>query len=143
MRAVPEFPTDQLTVIAWPDDVIDRIGHDARSRYVETYWLGVLGPSATWLLRRIADELEASPSGYVMNIAETANCIGVGGVTKNSPFIRTLGRLCQFDMAQMQSPEILAVRRRVPTLARRHLVRLSISLQDEHARWLKDQLQVS
>lgn len=141
MRPVPEFPTDQLTVIAWPDEVIDRVGHDARSRYVETYWLGVLGPSATWLLRRIADELEANPSGYVMNVAETAQCIGVGAITRNSPFMRAMGRLCQFDLAHLQSSNVLAVRRRVPTLARRHVSRLTVALQTEHTRWQREQLE--
>ena len=33
-----------LTIRPWPDDVIDSLGHDPRSHYVETYWLGILGP---------------------------------------------------------------------------------------------------
>ncbi len=39
------FPIDRLTVEAWPDPVIDQLGHDPRSAYVERFWLGVLGPS--------------------------------------------------------------------------------------------------
>lgn len=34
-----------LHVVAWVDPVIDELGHDPRSHYVEHYWLGVLGPS--------------------------------------------------------------------------------------------------
>ena len=42
------FPSDRLLIEPWPDDVIDTLGFDPRSGYVETYWLGILGPSTTW-----------------------------------------------------------------------------------------------
>ena len=35
----PEF----LHVRAWPDEVLDQLGFDPRSAYVEDYWLGILG----------------------------------------------------------------------------------------------------
>ncbi|MGH9299637.1 MAG: hypothetical protein ACRDZT_06945 [Acidimicrobiales bacterium] len=35
---------DRLRVEAWPDPVVDEIGHDPRSSYVEIFWLPVLGP---------------------------------------------------------------------------------------------------
>ena len=38
---------DPLAVVAWPDPVVERFGHAPRSVYVETYWLPILGPSAT------------------------------------------------------------------------------------------------
>jgi len=38
---------DHLRVEAWTDPVVDRVGHDPRSTYVERFWLGVLGPSCT------------------------------------------------------------------------------------------------
>lgn len=31
-------------VTPWPDPVIDAVGHDARSPYVERFWLSILGP---------------------------------------------------------------------------------------------------
>jgi len=55
MSPTPTFPTDQLRVEAWDDPLVDRLGHDPRSTYTEHYWLGILGPSACWLLRRLAD----------------------------------------------------------------------------------------
>ena len=55
MPTQPAFPTSQLRIEAWDDPIIDRLGHDPRSTYVETYWLGILGPSACWLLRRMAE----------------------------------------------------------------------------------------
>ena len=33
-----------LRIEAWIDPVIDELGHDPRSAYVETFWLPVLGP---------------------------------------------------------------------------------------------------
>lgn len=35
-----------ITVRPWIDPVVDEHGHDPRSRYVERFWLGVLGPTA-------------------------------------------------------------------------------------------------
>ncbi len=40
----PAGTTGSLTIRPWPDSVIDSLGHDPRSHYVETYWLGILGP---------------------------------------------------------------------------------------------------
>src|SRR5215831_455490 len=68
MNTAPAFPADSLTIKPWPDAVIDTVGLDPRSAYVETFWLGVLGPSTTWLLRRLVNGLEASPSGYDLDL---------------------------------------------------------------------------
>ena len=60
----PVFPVDSFTVEPWPDPVIDELGHDPRSTYVERFWLPVLGPSTVWFLRRVADELDQRPEGF-------------------------------------------------------------------------------
>ena len=44
-----------IRVERWTDPVVDRRGHDPRSLYVERFWLGAIGPSATWIMRRLAD----------------------------------------------------------------------------------------
>jgi hypothetical protein len=54
---------DMLHVVGWPDPVIDALGHDPRSWYVEQFWLSVLGPTSTWLMRRLAAGLDAAPGG--------------------------------------------------------------------------------
>ena len=36
---------DCLHISVWVDPLVDRLGHDPRSTYVEQYWLGILGPS--------------------------------------------------------------------------------------------------
>ncbi|HUR17740.1 MAG TPA: hypothetical protein VMZ51_02235 [Acidimicrobiales bacterium] len=122
-----------LSIRPWPDPVIDALGHDPRSHYVETYWLGILGPSTTWLLRRMVASLEASPAGFELPLADTARSLGLGDKGgRNSPFMRALARLVQFDLAQHQGDAVLAVRRKVPPLNRRQVQRLPLSLQAEH-----------
>ena len=34
----------QLMVVPWLDPVVDSIGYEVRSQYVELFWLNVLGP---------------------------------------------------------------------------------------------------
>jgi len=130
--AIP--PTiDSLAIRPWPDPVIDTLGHDPRSAYVETFWLGILGPSTTWLLRRLVTGLEQSAAGFDLPMAETARALGLGDSrSRHSPFVRALARLVQFDVAQPQGEAVLAVRRKVPPLTRRQVLRLPASLQARH-----------
>src|SRR4030088_823154 len=100
-RALLEGSAPSLTVVPWPDVVIDALGHDPRSPYVETYWLAVLGPSTTWLLRRLAFRLEAEPDGFSLDLAETARSLGLGAKGgRHSPFVRALGPGVVFDLAR-------------------------------------------
>jgi hypothetical protein len=141
MRPDLSFPTDSLQVKPLPDEVIDALGFDPRSPYVETYWLSILGPSTTWLLRRLVAGFEDEPDGYELSLAETARQLGLanrGG--RHSPFMRAVVRTVQFDLAQMQGTDVLAVRRRVPPLNRRQVQRLSPALQASHERWQDEQL---
>src|SRR5438105_2704757 len=135
--------TDSLSIRPWPDAVIDAVGHDPRSTYVEQFWLGVLGPSTTWLLRRLAAGLEAQPSGFSLCLSETAQSLGLGHKGgRHSPFVRALSRCVQFDLAQPQGDDTLAVRRKVPPLNRRQLARLPQALQESHERWNTEQLRI-
>src|SRR3546814_17427683 len=72
MPAMPTFPMSTISVRPWPDPVIDQVGHDPRSPYVEQFWLGILGPTATWLLRRLVSGLAESPAGYDLALARPA-----------------------------------------------------------------------
>ncbi len=139
--ASPSMAT--LVIRPWPDPVIDALGHDPRSAYVERFWLGVLGPSTTWLLRLLAAELEASPDGCELDLREVASMLGLGTRGgRHSPFMRALGRCCRFDLAEMRPDGSLAVRRRVPPLNRRQLMHLPPTLQDAHQRWQEANLRV-
>jgi hypothetical protein len=131
------FPVDTLTVRPWADDVIDEIGFDPRSPYVERYWLSVLGPTATWLVRRLADGLEVEPAGFELDVDHTARSLGLGGKGgKHSPFMRSVERICQYGAAQQIAPEALRVRRRLPPLTRHQVERLPEPLRADHARWV-------
>ncbi|MBW3557020.1 MAG: hypothetical protein KY454_08825 [Actinobacteria bacterium] len=143
MRPAPSFaPVDSLTVRHWPDQIIDALGHHPCSTYVEDFWLGILGPSTTFLLRHLVTTLEASPEGYSLSLPVTARRLGLGDKGgRHSPFMRSLARLVQFELAQLQDDVTLAVRRRVPPLNRRQVLRLPELLQVAHQRWQDDQLQ--
>lgn len=132
----PSLLTGSIHVTAWPDAVIDQLGHDPRSSYVEQFWLGILGPSTTWLLRRFVAGLETSPQGFSLSVADTARSLGLGAPQgRQSPFVRSLGRTCQFRMARWSGDE-LQVRRKLPPLNRSQIARLPESLQASHAAWL-------
>ena len=110
------------------------------SRYVELYWLGIIGPSTTWLLRRLSYGLEVQPDGFDLDLSDTARSLGLGErMGKNSPFRRALQRLGTFELARSHGPSGLAVRTRIPPLPLRHLSRLPQSLQTSHRRWLAEQ----
>src|ERR1700737_3809511 len=103
------FPGDLLTIRPWPDDVIDALGFDPRSAYVEAYWLGILGPSTTWLFRRLVAGLDRSPEGFELPLAETARQLGLGDRGgRHSPFLRAITRTVQFDLARPAGDCVLA-----------------------------------
>ncbi len=142
MRPAPTLvPVDALTIEPWPDEVIDALGHHPCSPYVEQFWLGVLGPSTTFLMRHLVMTLESSPGGFQLPMAETARRLGLGDKGgRHSPFMRSLARLVQFELGQLVDHQTLAVRRRMPPLTRRQVLRLPELLQVSHGQWQDRQL---
>src|SRR4029078_8531081 len=67
----------QLMVVPWLDPVVDSIGYEVRSQYVALFWLNVLGPTATWILRRLVLGFDRYPLGYELDLGETANALGL------------------------------------------------------------------
>ncbi|MFV2038786.1 MAG: hypothetical protein ACC660_00930 [Acidimicrobiales bacterium] len=133
-----------MRVEPWPDPVIDNLGHDPRSHYVELYWLGVLGPSTTWLLRRVADRFDMSPDGFDLDLHETAVSLGLGmREGRHSPFMRAIDRACQFGLARKRPTDTLLVRRRMPPVTQGQLKRLPNAVQRKHAEWQQAELCVS
>ncbi|MGH9116376.1 MAG: hypothetical protein ACRD0A_00370 [Acidimicrobiales bacterium] len=134
--------TPSLTVRPWPDSVIDQLGHDPRSAYVERFWLPVLGPSACWLLRRLASWLERDPDGFELPVDETALSLGLGvRPGRQAPLRRTIERCCQFRVTHLDGEAAtLLVRRKLPPLTRNQVTRLPDSLQAAHRAFLEHQL---
>jgi len=133
----PDVRPTSIVVRPWIDPVVDNDGFDARSRYVETFWLGVLGPTATWLLRRLIAGLEQSAEGYELDLATTARAMGLSFTSgRSSPFSKALERCVMFGLAHPIDGG-LAVRRRIPPVSFRHLRRMPDALQSAHAAWLQ------
>jgi hypothetical protein len=136
MSSAPQLDlTTDLIVLPWHDADVDAIGFDPRSAYVEQFWLGILGPSTIWLLRRVATGFDHFPNGFEMPITDTAEALGLGVGGRHSPFARTLMRCIQFNMAREESYGI-AVRRRIPPLNERQVGRLPAPLRQAHREWL-------
>jgi len=135
--------SDTLHIRPWPDEILDTLGFDPRSAYVESYWLGVLGPSTTWLVRRLVTGLEQRPDGYPISLSEMALSLGLSDRgARRSPFVRAVTRIIRFDLAVAEGPEVLAVRRKVPPLTQPQVDRLPPSLRAAHDRWQEEQLTV-
>lgn len=130
-------PNPRATIRPWADPVVDERGHDPRSAYVERYWLGVIGPTATLIMRRFADEFDHSPDGFVIDLAHTASTMGLSFTKgQHSPFGRSLRRCVMFGLAQPMS-DGYQVRRMFPNVAQRHIGRLPDDVQAAHNDWAR------
>lgn len=130
-------PGALLRVTIWDDQMVDPQGMDVRSWYVERFWLPVVGPSAVLALRLLADRLDRSPGGLIVDLEEAARSLGVGGsASRHAPLRRALERCVRFGLARSRGGGVLEVRRTVGVLPQRHLARLPAELQEEHGRWV-------
>ena len=130
-----------LTVTPWTDPIIDTLGHDPRSEYVERFWLPTLGPTTLLLLRRLATTFDRSPDAVTLDVADLSQSLGLGAREgSSSPLIRSVDRLIQFDLAVLMKPGHYVVRRNVPPINRRHMHRIPLALQREHEDWVDTQL---
>lgn len=124
-----------LVVVPWHDEVVDTIGYDPRSTYVETFWLNVLGPTTTWIVRRMVTGLDEYPGGYELDLEQTAAALGlVFTPGAANPFARSMNRCVLFGAAQPVAGG-LAVRRRLPPVSARHLQRMPPYLRAAHQSW--------
>ena len=125
----------QLMVVPWLDPVVDSIGYEVRSQYVELFWLNVLGPTATWILRRLVLGFDRYPLGYELDLDETASALGLSyTIGTANAFMRSLNRCVLFGVSQPTDGG-LEVRRRVPQVANRHLMRMPPHLRQAHQQW--------
>ena len=128
-----------LDVYPWHDPVVASVGVPVHDPYVEMFWLPILGPTATWLLRRLAAGCQESPDGYAADMDQLARGLGVSFTPgRHGPFMRALQRCEMFGAARQvaRSPRIvLEVRTMMPILSRRHLDRLPDGLRQAHDDW--------
>lgn len=141
MSTSTTLPEDgQITLVTWPDALSDATGYPVRSEYVERFWLGILGPTATWLLRRCSDEVLSNTTGAVVDLHPMAGSIGLAyHAGRHNPFSRGFDRLIMFGMMRHVGNHprpTFAVRTHVPLLAGRQVARLPEQLQVAHADYL-------
>jgi hypothetical protein len=133
---VQSVPT--VMVKPWPDPVLDVLGHDPRSWYVETFWLPTLGPTCVLLMRHLADRFDRTPDGLALDVTTTSERLGLGPRDgTSSPLRRSLARLEQFDLAVSEPELVVRVRRNLPPVNRRHVKRMPVDLQARHAEWIR------
>ena len=75
---------DPWPVVGWSDQVIDALGHDPRSEYVEIFWLPIIVPSCTLAARRLPAWLDAESSGFKVSVRYLASSLGLGSGGRNS-----------------------------------------------------------
>ena len=135
LSAVLGAETTTMTVVPWRDPVVERVGHDACGEYVELFWLGTLGPTSTWLLRRLAVVVVTHPDGFRVHLEDLALAVGLGADTgPTSSLGRALSRLVMFGLAHIEGRTV-AVRAIVPPLPFKQLARLPDHVQEAHAHW--------
>ena len=142
--APPLIAHETLSVRPWLDPVVDRVGHDPRSRYVERFWLGVLGPTSVWLLRWLAWSFDVSPDGFQVNARDLSAGLGLGrGTGRSSQLSRTISRCTNFGLARRVDHQLIEVRRNLPPLSLGLVRRLPEPLQLDHASWQEEALMAS
>lgn len=133
----PEGLPPELVVMPYEDDIVETLGFKPTSMYVEMCWLPVLGPTASWLYRRLGSWATFNPEGTTVDTTDLSVSLGLGeGLGKNSMIARAVDRLVHFDAARWSAGE-LQVRRALPPLPLRHVQRLSYTcyrLHEEYTR---------
>jgi hypothetical protein len=131
------MPATQLHVTRWVDPIVEAKGYDARSGYVEIFWLPVLGPTATILLWRFQLELAVDLGGWPMDLTDLSRELGLGTTeSKHAPLPRAISRLVHFGLAKRMAPGQLVVRCVVQLLSAQQLSGLSAPLQLAHRGFL-------
>lgn len=121
-----------VLVLPWRDEVVDASGFPPLSRYVETVWLPVAGPSATWAYRRLGILALAVPEGVALDLVVLGQDLGLSanGVV-SSRLVHALDRLERFGLLARFDTEIW-VRTSAPPVPDRLVGRLSPAVQAVH-----------
>jgi len=108
--------TAPLPVSAAIDRSVITTGVEARCTYVETYWLGQLGPSCVRAARPLVAWLEAEPAGFEGSLAAlAARSVSRPASAVTHPSCARWPRLVPFHLANIN--HTFAIRRRFPPLS--------------------------
>jgi hypothetical protein len=106
----------RMMITPWHDESVSQHGFPTLSRYVEWYWLPILGPTALLALRRMVSAFEWYSNGYESHVEELAS---------------SLGRLMYFGIVR-GTAHSLAVRTHLPLVPTTYLQRLHPGLRASH-----------
>ncbi len=86
------------TLVFHPTDVAADATHSffAHDPYIETFWLPLLGPTATWLMNDLCLRALIQQDSFSLQLNEISLRIGIGSREgSSSPVMKQLSRLCQ------------------------------------------------
>jgi hypothetical protein len=122
----------EVVVVPWVDELVEEHGFGPRSMYVEMCWLPVLGPTATWLYRRLGSWAEFNPDGVAVDMTDLSRSLGLGsGLAHNSHAAKAISRLERFNAVRWAAGRLL-VRRALAPLPQRYLETLTPNTQRLH-----------
>ena len=135
-------PSGLLTITAWRHAIVTPSCDLATCTYLERFWLGILGPTATWLTRylsRVITDANRRPDPPVARSIDWHELSARLGVSAHplhdSVLSRAVNRLIMFNFATTldhAGEPCLAVRRTAPRIPERLLDRLHPVLLEEH-----------
>lgn len=141
-RRLFELDPTSLVIESWDDPTLTQFGFEVGHEYVETFWLSTLGPTATWLLRRLVTVLGQRPDPVRLDVAELSASLGIGSPQDRlGPLAKALDRLVMFGVAQVRRDR-LCVRLFVPPLASKQIDRLPPHLQRSHDAWMNGRFEL-
>jgi hypothetical protein len=133
----PEAVPAELHVTPWRDELVEGNGFGPRSMYVEICWLPTLGPSTTWLYRRLGSWAEYNPDGLNVDAVDLSQSLGLGsGLGWHSKLGKSVDRLVRFNAARWAGTD-LQVRTALGALPLRLAQRLSPSSATYHEQMLR------
>jgi hypothetical protein len=135
-RRLFEHDPTSFVVEPWDDPTLAQYGFGVGDDYIETFWLSTLGPTATWLVRRLVAVLGDRPGAVRIDVTELSAALGIGSPQDRlTPLAKALDRLVMFGVAQMRRDR-LGVRLHLPPLASKQIDRLPRHLQTAHDAWI-------
>jgi hypothetical protein len=135
---LPPLADGLLPVIPWHDPITQHVGAPVDSPYLERFWLPILGPTSTWLLRHVDRHFETSPDGVVLDLAETSRALGLSPIIDEHCHVaRAMNRCVYFGLAQPVG-DVVAVRRWAPPLSHKSIQSLSPATRAAYRRWVNE-----
>jgi hypothetical protein len=124
--------TALLEIVPWGEPVPGE--HKPADPYIDWFWVPVLGPSATWLWKRLCWFAQGSEQVDETALASMVGLGHTGGA--RSTFRRTLDRMGFYEVARYdQDANRVEVKLTLPDVADRRLAKMPRELQQMHLQY--------